>query len=181
MAVMTIPQVKAARIKAYEALEQKGYDPNLQIKSKEEFIKVAQDVFGDMHHERPGVIGLHVYNGTGGMFVSLLERIRDDSLRTEIIKEVNQDDRGPGRRPSSNRYPGKLSAGAVSMLVLRSGCTTADISELGRISSGRTKYTHPDALPDFMKTPSARGLFIGSLHMSQDPRNAATSGLAAGH
>lgn len=181
MAVMTIPQVKEARIKAYKALEKHGYDPSLQIKSKEEFIKVAQDVFSDIHHERPGVIGLHVYNGTGGMFVSLLERIRDDSLRSEIIKEVNQDDRSPNRRPSTNRYPGKLTAGNVSMLVLRSGCTTADISELGRIEGGRTKYTHPDALPDFMKDPAARGLFIGSFYADQDGRNAASAGLAAGH
>ena len=28
-------------------------------------------------HETPGFIGLHVYNGTGGMFVALLERIQN--------------------------------------------------------------------------------------------------------
>ena len=110
MAVMTIPQVKEARIKAYKALEKHGYDPNLQIKSKEEFIQVAQDVFSDIRHERPGVIGLRVYNGTGGMFVSLLERIRDDALRAEIIKEVNQDDRSPNRRPSASSWPPRFSA-----------------------------------------------------------------------
>ena len=162
MAVMTIPQVKQARQQAYDALKKHGYDPNLQIGSKEQFIQVAKDVFSDMHHERPGVIGLHVYNGTGGMFVALLERIKDDALRGAIIKEVNQDLKDPNVPSSSNRYPGKLSAGALSMIVLRSGCTTADISELSRIASGKTKYTDPGSYPDFMKSPASRGLFLGS-------------------
>ncbi len=162
MAVMTIPQVKQARQMAHDALKKHGYDPNLQIGSKEQFMEVAKDVFSDAHHERPGVIGLHVYNGTGGMFVALLERVKDDGLRNSIIKEVNQDDKNPANPPSSNRYPGKLTSGGVSMLILRSGCTTADISELGRISSGTTKYTDPASYPDFMKSPSSRGLFLGS-------------------
>src|SRR6188474_1622540 len=101
MAVMTIPQVKQARQQAFDALKKHGYDPNLQIQSKEQFITVAKDIFSDMHHEQPGVIGLHVYNGTGGMFVSLLERIADDKLRGEIISEVNKDYAGPGVHASS--------------------------------------------------------------------------------
>jgi hypothetical protein len=48
------------------------------------------------------------------------------------------------------------------MLVLRSGCTTADISELGRIATGHTKYTNPESYPDFMKSPAARGLYLGA-------------------
>lgn len=162
MAVMTVPQVKQARQKAFDALKREGYDPNLQIQSKEQFIAVARDVFSKEHHEQPGVIGLHVYNGTGGMFVALLERVQDDALRNALIAEVNQDYRGPEAKPGPNRYPGKLSAGAVSMIVLRSGCTTSDIATLGRIATGSTKYTDPASYPDFMKSPAARGLFLGS-------------------
>ena len=48
------------------------------------------------------------------------------------------------------------------MLVLRSWCTTQDIKELGRIADGNTKYSNPDGMPDFMKIPAARGLYLGS-------------------
>jgi hypothetical protein len=164
MPVMTVEQVMKARLQCHQALKKHGYDPALQISSKEQFIQVAQDVFSDLPHEVPGNIGLHVYNGTGGMFVGLLERIGDDGLRQTIIREVNQDDPDPSRYRAGNRYPGKLTAGQHSLLVLRSGCTTADISELGRIETGRTKYTDPAGLPDFMKSAAARGLFIGSRH-----------------
>jgi hypothetical protein len=162
MAVMTIPQVKQARQKAYDALKDKGYDPNIQIESKEQFVKIAKDIFGDMPQEVRGTIGLHVYDGTGGMFVGLLERIKDDTLRNAIIDEVTKDDPDPSRHRSTNRYPTKITAGAVSLLILRSGCTGADIRELSRIGSGNTKFTDPLGLPDFMKSPAARGLFIGS-------------------
>lgn len=162
MAVMTIPQVKQARQQAFDALKRHGYDPNLQIGSKEQFVQIAKDVYSDLPRERQGVIGLHVYDGTGGMFVALLERIKDDTLRNSIIHEVNQDANDASNPPGSNRYPGRLSAGAVSLLVLRSGCTTADIAELGRIATGHTKYTDPGSYPDFMRSPAARGLYLGS-------------------
>jgi hypothetical protein len=162
MAVMTIPQVKQARQQAYDALRRHSYDPNLQIASKEQFVRVATDVFSDMAHERPGMIGLHVYNGTGGMFVALLERIKDDALRNAIIREVNTDASDASHPRGENRFPAKLTAGATSMMVLRSECTTLDISELGRIASGHTKYTDPASYPDFMKSPAARGLYLGS-------------------
>jgi len=162
MAVMTISQVKQARQQAFDALKRKGYDPNIQIQSKEQFVKIAKDIFSDLPQEVRGTIGLHVYDGTGGMFVGLLERIKDDTLRQSIIDEVTQDDKDPARHRSTNRYPAKITAGATSLLILRSGCTSADIRELGRIASGSTKFTDPAGLPDFMTSPAARGLFIGS-------------------
>lgn len=167
MAVMTIAQVKQARQKAYDALQEHGYDPKIQIETKEQFVKIVKDIFGDLPQEVRGTIGLHVYDGTGGMFVGLLERIKDDTLRQAIIDEVTRDDPDPGRHRSTNRYPAKVTAGATSLLVLRSGCTTADIRELGRIASGNTKFTDPLGLPDFMKNPAARGLYIGSKYASQ--------------
>lgn len=164
MAVMTIKQVHDARQAAYDRLKAAGYDPALQITSKRQFIEVAEDMYEGMWQQEAGAVNLHVHDGTGGMFVALLERIRDDGLRAEIIKEVNQDDPDPSRHRSTNRYPGKVTAGDVSLLVLRSGCTTSDISTLGRIANGNTKFTNPAGLPDFMKTPAARGLYIGSLY-----------------
>jgi hypothetical protein len=80
---------------------------------------------------------------------------------------VNQDDPDPQRWRGPNRYPGKLTAGKVSLLVLRSGCTTADIGELGRIARGSTKFTDPAGMPDFMKSAAARGLYVGSRHLRQ--------------
>lgn len=163
MAVMTISQVKEARQACYDRLQEKGYDPQLQITSKAQLIEVIKDVFEGIPAEQPGVIGLHVYDKTGGMFISLLERVADDALRMEVIKEVNQND--TSRKGSSNRYPGKITAGDVSLLVLRSGCTTADISELGRTETSKTKFNDPAGMPDFMKTPAARGIFVGSAHL----------------
>ncbi len=165
MAVMTIPQVKEARQMAADALKRHGYSPTLQIQAKEEFVKVVKDVFSDVHHEQPGVIGLHVYNGTGGMFIGLLERVQDDGLRNAIIKEVTALDNDPARVGGTNRYPAKISAGQTSLMLLLSGCTTSDISELGRIASRTTKFTDPDGMPDFMKSAAARGLYVGSRYL----------------
>lgn len=167
MAVMTIDQVRQARQAAYDKLKREGYDPGLQITSKAQLIEVAKDMYDGMYQQERGAVNLHVHDGTGGMFVALLERIKDDALRAEIIKEVNQDDPTPGRHRSDNRYPGKITTGDVSLLVLRSWCTTQDIKTLGNIASGRTKYTDPRSLPDFMKTPAARGLYLGSLYAGQ--------------
>ena len=124
-------------------------------------------MYAGMRQQERGAVNLHVHDGTGGMFVALLERIGDDTLRNDIIREVNQDDPSIDRYRNQNRYPGKITAGDASLLVLRSGCTTADIHDLGKIANGRTKYTNPAGLPDFMKSPAARGLYLGSRFSQQ--------------